>query len=60
LERREMSSEERASEAPEASPQENARDGNDAAEQRSLSRLERLKKKIRRLQGKDPDIYPMW
>jgi hypothetical protein len=24
------------------------------------SRLELLKRKIRKLQGKDPDIYPMW
>lgn len=28
--------------------------------ERKLSRAERLKAKIRRLQGKDPDIYPMW
>jgi len=27
---------------------------------RKLSRLERLKQKIRKLQGNDPDIYPMW
>lgn len=25
-----------------------------------MSRLERLKAKIKKLQGKDPDIYPMW
>ncbi len=24
------------------------------------SRMERLKKKIQKLQGKNPDIYPMW
>ena len=32
----------------------------DKAETRKLSRLERLKKKIKKIQGKDPDIYPMW
>ena len=30
-----------------------------AAEERKLSRMERLKKKVRGLQGKNPDIYPM-
>ena len=25
-----------------------------------LPRLERLKRKIKKLQAKDPDIYPMW
>ena len=29
-------------------------------EGRKLSRLERIKEKIRKMQGKDPDIYPMW
>ncbi|WP_186766337.1 hypothetical protein [Falsiphaeobacter marinintestinus] len=24
------------------------------------SRMERLKRKLKKLQGKDPDIYPMW
>lgn len=27
---------------------------------RQQSRLERLKAKARKLQGKNPDIYPMW
>jgi hypothetical protein len=30
------------------------------AEQENLSRIERLKKKLKKLQGKNPDIYPMW
>ena len=30
------------------------------ANPKPLSRLELLKRKIRKLQGKDPDIYPMW
>jgi len=25
-----------------------------------MTRLERLREKVRRLQGKNPDIYPMW
>lgn len=24
------------------------------------SRMDRLKRKLKKLQGKDPDIYPMW
>lgn len=28
--------------------------------ERKLSRMERIKQKVRKLQGKDPDIYPMW
>jgi hypothetical protein len=31
-----------------------------AGSAKKLSRLERLKKKIKKAQGKDPDIYPMW
>ncbi len=31
-----------------------------ASDPKKLSRLERLKQKIMKLQGKDPDIYPMW
>jgi hypothetical protein len=31
-----------------------------AGDAKKLSRLERLKQKILKLQGKDPDIYPMW
>jgi len=27
---------------------------------RKASRLERLKSKVKRMQGKNPDIYPMW
>lgn len=35
--------------------------GNDApASQKQLSRVERLKKKVEKLRGKNPDIYPMW
>ena len=30
------------------------------AKQKEMSRLERLKQKIRKLGGKDPDIYPMF
>jgi hypothetical protein len=50
-------------------PQGNDRDfaeqdeGSEAAtttDPKKLSRLERLKQKIMKLQGKDPDIYPMW
>lgn len=36
------------------------KDGKKSAEQPALSRLDRLKLKIRKLQGKDPDIYPMF
>lgn len=25
-----------------------------------VSRIDRLKRKLKKLQGKDPDIYPMW
>ena len=31
-----------------------------SANARKTSRMDRLKKKIRKLQGKNPDIYPMW
>lgn len=34
--------------------------GHGTADEKKASRLERLKKKIKKLQGKDPDIYPMW
>ena len=47
-------------EADEITSQDGPADGRDSAEQRKLSRLARLKKKIKALQGKDPDIYPMW
>lgn len=30
------------------------------ADPKELSRFERLKLKIKKLQGKDPDIYPMF
>jgi hypothetical protein len=37
-------------------------DGDNNAElnKKPLSRMESLKLKIKKLQGKDPDIYPMW
>lgn len=35
-------------------------DGAAGGEDANLSRLERLKRKLRKLQGKNPDIYPMW
>jgi hypothetical protein len=47
-------------EADEITSQDGRTHRHDSAEQRKLSRLERLKKKIKGLQGKDPDIYPMW
>jgi len=47
-------------EADEITSHDGQADGHDSAEQRKLSRLERLRKKIKELQGKDPDIYPMW
>lgn len=33
---------------------------NESASSRKLSRVERLKRKVRKMQGKNPDIYPMW
>lgn len=50
-------------------PEEAAKEGAEAATKkapgkkaagRKLSRVERLKQKVRKLQGKNPDIYPMW
>jgi len=32
----------------------------EAISEQKLSRLERLKQKILKLKGDDPDIYPMW
>ncbi len=37
--------------SPEASPSK--------PEAKALSRIERLKQKVRKMQGKNPDIYPM-
>jgi len=31
-----------------------------SAPAKKASRMDRLKKKVRKLQGKNPDIYPMW
>ena len=55
-----MTSDERELEAARAAKQDGPASGGDSAEPKQLSRLERLKNKIKKLQGKDPDIYPMW
>ena len=44
----------------EPEPQKVGNDDSVKAEDKKTSRLDRLKKKIKKLQGKDPDIYPMW
>lgn len=51
----------------EANPRSNSPDapsssqnGAQPPEQHAPSRLERLKKKIKKLQGNNPDIYPLW
>lgn len=55
-----MNRDEPETESPKVAVQDGRSVGGENAEQRKLSRLERLKKKLRQLQGKDPDIYPMW
>ena len=51
-------SEDRAAAATQASD-ERAQDAGEGRKNRP-GRLERLKAKARKLQGKNPDIYPMW
>lgn len=55
-----MTPDERELEAAKPVKQEDSAANGDIQEPKQLSRLERLKKKIKKLQGKDPDIYPMW
>jgi hypothetical protein len=47
-------------EASESAIQDDRDKDGEGAEARKISRFERLKKKLKRLQGRDPDIYPLW
>lgn len=42
------------------SAKKDAKPSGEKPDARRQSRMERLKKKVRKLQGKNPDIYPMW
>ncbi|MDF1717408.1 MAG: hypothetical protein P1U75_12160 [Antarcticimicrobium sp.] len=42
------------------SAKKDAKPSDEKPDARRQSRMERLKKKVRKLQGKNPDIYPMW
>ena len=46
--------------SPEASTERQLGPKSRPSEPKELSRLDRLKLKIKQLQGKDPDIYPMF
>jgi len=55
-----MNPDKQETETPDAVIQNGRGDDSEIAEQGKVSRLERVKKKLRQLQGKNPDIYPMW
>lgn len=52
-------SDKKSAQAGEEAAARQPQDGKSAAAKKT-SRMDRLKKKVRKLQGKNPDIYPMW